>query len=78
MINEDEAVRLALAALERDSRGQSFRVFNVVKGSRDWRVVVEVFDRSGRPVIGNIVLVVDGVSGTVRSLAGAIAEGWRP
>jgi hypothetical protein len=78
MISADDVVRLALADLNQDSRGYSFRLFGrATKDTRDWTVAFEAVAAHGHVVGGPIILVVDEESGAVRSLAEAISAGWR-
>jgi methionine-rich copper-binding protein CopC len=78
MIGADDVVRLALADLNQDSRGYSFRLTSgPTKKPRDWTVGFEAVAADGHVVGGPIILVVDEQSGAVRSLHEAIFAGWR-
>ena len=79
MIGAEDVFRLAVAHLNRDTRGYyTYRMFGApTKLSRDWTVGFDAVATDGHVVGGPIILVVDEETGAVRSLHEAISAGWR-
>ena len=78
MITEDEARTIALAHLERDSRGFTFR-FASSKQKRpdDWTMVCDCITPQGSLLDGPIVMLVSKQTGRVRTLEEDIEERFR-